>query len=74
LNNILLVTGDNCPLCKKAKDKLNSIEDLFFEEVDIYKTREYHEKYWDKIPVLLYDDKELFWPFDENQIVNLLSS
>jgi hypothetical protein len=30
------------------------------------------DDYWDKIPVLLLEEKELFWPFDKENIYNFL--
>jgi len=34
--------------------------------------RNYVDKYWDKIPVLLKGESELLWPFDKNDISNFL--
>ena len=42
------------------------------KEIDIYSKRIYLDNYWDKIPVLLYDEKELFRPFDEDKINKFL--
>ena len=41
-------------------------------EVDIYSKRDYVDRFWDKIPVLLMNERELFWPFSSNQIANFL--
>ena len=41
-------------------------------EVDIYSKRDYVDRFWDKIPVLLMNEKELLWPFSSNQITNFL--
>ena len=43
------------------------------KEVNIYEIREYHEKYWDKIPVLRSGDKELLWPFSAQEIEKFLA-
>ena len=40
--------------------------------VDIYSKRTYVDKYWDKIPVILYDEQELLWPFDKEKVIKLL--
>jgi len=65
LKEIVLVTGEDCPLCKEAKELLNSLHFNGFTliEKDIYTTRQIHNKYWDKIPVLLKDNQDLCWPF-----------
>ena len=41
-------------------------------EVDIYSKRDYVDRFWDKIPVLLINERELLWPFSSNQITNFL--
>ena len=70
MSRLVLVKGNDCPLCDEAKSLLKTLtEDLVkFEEKDIFSTRELHTKYWDKIPVLLKNDQELLWPFDANDI------
>ena len=75
MNKITLITGDNCPLCDKAKQELNLIDtEINLREVNIYEIREFHEKYWDKIPVLKSGDKELLWPFSAQEIINFLAT
>ena len=39
----------------------------------LYTKRNYVDKYWDKIPVLLKGESELLWPFDKNDISNFLN-
>ena len=70
MNHLILVKGNDCPLCDEAKSLLKTLtEDLVkFVEKDIFSTRELHTKYWDKIPVLLKNNHELLWPFDTNDI------
>lgn len=65
MKEIVLITGEDCPLCKEAKELLNSLHlnEFTLIEKDIYTTRQIHNKYWDKIPVLLKDNQDLFWPF-----------
>ena len=48
----------------RLKEELDLVgAEIKLKEVNIYEIREYHEKYWDKIPVLRSGDKELLWPF-----------
>ena len=47
-------------------------KDFILEELDIYSKRTYHDKYWDKIPVLIYNNQELLWPFDSEKIQEFL--
>ena len=75
MKELILITGRDCPLCQ---DTLNMLEDLdldsyIIKEKDVYETREQNTKYWDKIPVLLANDKELFWPFKAHDIEQFLS-
>ena len=67
---LVLVKSNDCPLCDEAKNMLNSLSNSLveFEEQDIYSVRELHIKYWDKIPVLLKNNQELLWPFNEEDI------
>ena len=60
MNKLLLLTGKDCHLCDQAKFLFTEIDlDKFpLEEVDIYSKRLYLDKYWDKIPVVLFKEKE----------------
>ena len=70
MKEIILITGKDCPLCKEAKELLNSLHltGLSLIEKDIYATRQMHDKYWDKIPVLLKDNQDLCWPFTPEKV------
>ena len=70
MKEIILITGEDCPLCEEAKELLNSLHltGLSLIEKDIYTTRQIHDKYWDKIPVLLKDNQELYWPFTSQNV------
>jgi glutaredoxin len=70
LKEIILITGEDCPLCEEAKELLNSLNLIGFSliEKNIYTTRQIHNKYWDKIPVLLKDNKDLCWPFTPEKV------
>ena len=74
MKEIVLITGEDCPLCKEAKELLNSLHLNGFTliEKDIYTTRQIHNKYWDKIPVLLKDNQDLFWPFTLQDIKDFI--
>jgi hypothetical protein len=74
LKELILITGKDCHLCSYAKSLLSNLEleDCLVKEVDIYSRRIYLDNYWDKIPVLLLEEKELFWPFNKENIYNFL--
>jgi len=70
LKEIILITSEDCPLCEEAIELLNSLHLTGFSliEKDVYTTREIHNKYWDKIPVLLKDNQDLCWPFTSQKV------
>ena len=74
MKELILVSGKDCNLCKEAQLLLSQInlKDCILTTVDIYSKRTYVEKYWDKIPVILYGEKELLWPFDKEKVYKLL--
>ena len=74
MKEVILVTGKDCHLCEQAKDLLTELRDdkLIFIEKDVYSKRDYLDKYWDKIPVILFQDLELLWPFNKDNIKDLL--
>ncbi|MFL2701684.1 MAG: glutaredoxin family protein [Gammaproteobacteria bacterium] len=74
MKEVILVTGKDCHLCEQAKDLLNELQEdqLIFIEKDVYSKRDYLDKYWDKIPVILFKDLELLWPFNQENIKDLL--
>ena len=76
MTEIILITGQDCPLCQEVREKLNSLNlyDLTLLEKDVYATREIHNKYWDKIPVLLKEDRDLCWPFNSEEIKEFILS
>ena len=75
MKKLLLISSSDCSLCREAYSLLCQIDsdNLDFEEVDICTKRNYVDKYWDKIPVLLKGESELLWPFDKNDISNFLN-
>ena len=70
MKEVILVTGKDCHLCEQAKDLLTELQDdqLILIEKDVYSKRDYLDKYWDKIPVILTKDLELLWPFNKDNI------
>ena len=74
MKEVILVTGKDCHLCEQAKDLLTELQDdqLIFIEKDVYSKRDYLDKYWDKIPVILFEDLEILWPFNKDNIKELL--
>ena len=74
MKELILLTGKDCHLCEQARTLLSEMETEYFilEELDIYSKRTYHDKYWDKIPVLIYNNQELLWPFDSQKIQEFL--
>ena len=58
MKKLILLTGQNCPLCEKAKEVLKSLNlrEYTILEKDIYSNREWHDKYWDKIN----NDKDIY--------------
>ena len=74
MKELILVTGKDCHLCEQAKDLLTELQDdqLMFIEKDVYSKRDYLDKYWDKIPVVLLQEKELCWPFESKDILEIL--
>ena len=73
MKEVILVTGKDCYLCEQAKDLLTEFQEdqLIFTEKDVYSKRDYLDKYWDKIPVILFKDTELLWPFTKDNIKDL---
>ena len=74
MKELILVSGKDCHLCREAQLLLSqlNLKDYILTTVDIYSKRTYVDKYWDKIPVILYGEKELLWPFDKEKVYKLL--
>ncbi len=74
MKDIILVTGKDCHLCEQAKEILLGLDEykINFSEEDVYAKREYLDAYWDKIPVILYEDKVLLWPFTAKNVTELI--
>ncbi len=76
MKKLILLTGQDCPLCEKAKEVLKSLHlgEYTILEKDIYSSREWLDKYWDKIPVLLSESRDLFWPFEASEVQKFISN
>lgn len=76
MKKLILLTSKDCHLCNQALKLLNQIDLDNFEFVkqDIYSKRLYLDSYWDKIPVLLLEERELTWPFDKHLVESFLKS
>tara|TARA_E500000075_G_scaffold41420_1_gene37341 strand:- start:232 stop:459 length:228 start_codon:yes stop_codon:yes gene_type:complete len=74
LKELILVSGKDCHLCREAQLLLSqlNLKDCILTTVDIYSKRTYVDKYWDKIPVILYGEQVLLWPFDKEKVNKLL--
>lgn len=74
---LILYTGPNCSLCKKAEDLLYSagIGTSQLQKVDVTGSLELKKRYGIKIPVLKRVDleRELFWPFDQDALLAYLA-
>lgn len=75
MRQISFIKSLDCPLCDKAMEMLLSanLEGFTLVEEDIYSKRDLHDKYWDKIPVIINGNKVLFWPFDQKNLDIFLS-
>ena len=76
MKELYLVTSEDCPLCTEALNLLHNsnIPNLDIKELDILSSDELHLKYWDKIPVLLYKDTVLNWPFNSLELKSFISN
>ena len=74
MKEVILLTGKDCHLCLEARSLLHALDlnNIDYKEIDIYTKRVYVDKYWDKIPVVLSGDLELFWPFNIEELTKFL--
>mgnify|MGYP006250853107 CR=1 FL=1 len=59
MKDILLLTTQDCHLCLYAREMISEVDlkEYNLIEVDIYSKRDYVDRFWDKIPVLLMNEK-----------------
>ena len=73
---LTLYSGPHCTLCEKAKDVIWPVLNRTggrLEEVDITSDVELLRRYRVSIPVVELNGRELFWPFDEEQLQRFVS-
>ena len=77
MKELKFFTTQGCHLCEQAGEILTVLQKKYMFEldvIDIAVEQELVEKYGLNIPVLMNADnkEELYWPFDVDEIVNLL--
>jgi len=75
MSSLYFYTTVTCHLCEEAETLLNQIAlpaNLQIEKRDIIDKEEWLEKYRISIPVLAFNEKELNWPFNKNQIEHFI--
>ncbi|GGP53634.1 thioredoxin family protein [Shewanella algicola] len=63
----ILYHTEGCHLCEIAQSLIEQT-DIKYQHVDICDDASLAERYGISIPVLVQDDRELFWPFDVTQL------
>ncbi|GGP65563.1 glutaredoxin family protein [Shewanella saliphila] len=63
----ILYHTEGCHLCEIAQSLIEQT-DIKYQHVDICDGASLAERYGISIPVLVQDDRELFWPFDATQL------
>ena len=69
-------TKYGCSLCDEGLSILRRFPEIDIRIVDVEEDIEKYHSYLLRIPVITYDDgnKEIAWPFDEEDIGNIVSS
>ena len=73
---LILYTGPNCSLCEKAKQVIWPVIAATghqLAERDITANVEWLRRYRTTIPVVALADRELNWPFDQQQLYQWLN-
>ena len=66
---MILYSRQDCPLCEDVEEILNGLN-ISYDFVDIDLDDSLRKKYHVLVPVLVNDmGLELFWPFDEQQLI-----
>jgi len=75
---VTLYTKDECGLCREAEEVLRQLgRKICFdlELVDIERDPELRSRYWDRVPVVAVDGKEVAAaPFDEGRLRGVLTA
>ena len=79
MRTIIFFTTKGCHLCENAEKLLSTLEqthDLIIESVDISDSEALVERYGILIPVIKdkKTEKELHWPFETDDIINLFAA
>ena len=77
MSQLILYYQPDCHLCDEAEILLHATGlGETYEKVDIESDLELLKRYGIHVPVLMRGDneKELFWPFDQQQLLNFLAS
>ncbi|WP_228768471.1 glutaredoxin family protein [Shewanella sp. TC10] len=72
-SSLILYHTDGCHLCELAQSLVEQL-DMSYEHIDICDDDLLAERYGISIPVLVMGDKELFWPFDGEQLTDFIRS
>ena len=76
--NVTLYTKRGCGLCEKAERAIRAVQqttEFEFEIVDIEGNTAAYDRYWDRIPVLLVEGKEVAAaPIDEARLRAVLAA
>ena len=65
---MLLYSRNDCPLCEDVEKTLQRLN-LEYTFIDIDLDAALRKKYHVKVPVLLNEQQELSWPFDDSQLL-----
>ncbi|MCL1065361.1 glutaredoxin family protein [Shewanella olleyana] len=72
-SSLILYHTDGCHLCELAQSLVEQL-DMSYEHIDICDDDVLAERYGISIPVLVMGEKELFWPFDGEQLTDFIRS
>jgi hypothetical protein len=75
---LMLFSGQSCCLCDEAEQLVKHSAPIWYAQlhkIDVTSSPENYHLYAARIPVLKRsdNDKELGWPFDQNQLTEFLS-
>lgn len=72
---LTLLSTEHCSLCERALDLLLSMPELrglTLRVVDVARDDALLERYGERLPVLLWAERELDWPFGPAEVAGLL--
>ncbi|WP_076539906.1 glutaredoxin family protein [Shewanella sp. UCD-KL21] len=70
---LILYHTDGCHLCEIAQALVEQLG-IDYQHIDICDNDTLASRYGISIPVLVMDEKELFWPFDAQQLTEFIRS